>query len=152
MIRALIVVFALVLTSAPTAFAEQESLEFSSAEQETLYRQLLSEMRCLVCQNQSLSESGAGLADDLRDIVYRMVRNGASEEEITSFMVERYGDFVLYDPPMKLSTLALWVGPFIVALGGLFFLWRVLLSQRHREPLDESFHERAEQFLSGGDR
>jgi cytochrome c-type biogenesis protein CcmH len=85
--------------------------------------QLASELRCLVCQNQSLADSNADLAVDLRNQVREMLRAGRSEEEVRRFMVERYGDFVLYKPPFKASTLLLWIGPFLLlALGALVLL------------------------------
>lgn len=79
-----------------------------------------SELRCLVCQNQSLADSNANLAVDLRNQVREMVQAGRSDEEIRAFMVQRYGDFVLYKPPFKNTTALLWVGPFaLLALGAL---------------------------------
>jgi len=94
---------------------------------------LTEQLRCLVCQNQSIAESQADLAMDLKREVREMLQAGKSDAEVRDFMVERYGDFVLYDPPMKNSTLLLWLGPFIlfVAATGTFF-WR--LRRRSREP------------------
>ena len=79
---------------------------------------LAHELRCLVCQNQTLADSNAPLAVDLRDQIREQLKAGKSEREVLDFMVARYGDFVLYRPPFKASTVALWVGPFVLlALG-----------------------------------
>ena len=81
-------------------------------------KNLSAELRCLVCQNQSLADSHADLAIDLRNQVREMMQDGKSDEQIREFMVARYGDFVLYDPPVKSSTMLLWVGPFALLLVG----------------------------------
>lgn len=83
---------------------------------EQRYYSLLNELRCLVCQNQSLADSDASLAGDLRDQVKRMIAEGANDEEIKAFMTGRYGDFVLYDPPLKPSTYILWWAPFLILI------------------------------------
>ena len=96
--------------------AQDEPFLFEDAKKQVRFDSLMEEIRCLVCQNQSLADSGAGLADDLRKEAYRMISQGQSNEAIKAFMVERYGDFVLYDPPLQPSTLLLWFGPFILML------------------------------------
>jgi cytochrome c-type biogenesis protein CcmH len=94
---------------------------------------LAEELRCLVCQNQTLADSHAPLAVDLRNEIREQLAKGASEREVREFMVARYGDFVLYRPPFKASTIALWVGPFLLlALG--FFLLRRVWRRRPPEP------------------
>lgn len=130
-----------------------EQREFQSAEQERRYREIISELRCLVCQNQNLADSNAPLAADLRDIAYDMVRNGKSEEEIHAFMVNRYGDFVLYKPRFTPKTIALWAGPFALLALGLWFLLRQVrkrsaamaapagLDETEREKLDAMLGE-----------
>lgn len=88
---------------------------------ETRVTRLANELRCLVCQNQSLAESNADLAIDLKNQVREMVTAGKSDNDIRDFMVARYGDFVLYKPPVKATTVLLWLGPFLlllVAAGG----------------------------------
>lgn len=95
-------------------------------EYEDRYRYLLSELRCLVCQNQNLADSGSGLAGDLRKEVKDMLLNGASNEEILEFMSARYGDFVLYKPPVTARTYLLWFGPFVLLLVGAFSIWRIV--------------------------
>ena len=94
---------------------------------ERRYMNLLSELRCLVCQNQSLADSHAGLAGDLRDHVRRMILGGADDDEIKRFMTERYGDFVLYDPPVAPRTYMLWGAPFILLAMVVFFVFRYVL-------------------------
>ncbi|MBM3353362.1 MAG: cytochrome c-type biogenesis protein CcmH [Betaproteobacteria bacterium] len=84
------------------------------APQEARLRLLEEKLRCLVCQNQSLADSPAGLADDLRRTLREQVKSGRSDQEILDFMVARYGDFVLYKPPFKATTALLWVGPFVL--------------------------------------
>ena len=106
---------------------------FTSPENEERYRTLVDELRCLVCQNQTIAESNADLASDLRREVYRMVEDGRSEDEIAGFMVARYGDFVLYRPPLRGDTILLWAGPFLLAAIGLTVL-AVHLRRRRRAP------------------
>jgi cytochrome c-type biogenesis protein CcmH len=98
-------------------------------------------MRCLVCQNESLAGSNAELAQDLRREIYDKIQAGQSREAIIQFMVARYGDFVLYDPPLKLSTYPLWFGPFVLFGIASFFLARVLLRKKHAEESDLSEQE-----------
>ena len=87
---------------------------------------LAHEMRCLVCQNQTIAESNAPLAVDLRNQIREQLSAGKSEREVVDFMVTRYGDFVLYRPPFKATTLLLWVGPFAFLIAGFYFLLRFL--------------------------
>ena len=103
----------LALLLAAPALAVIETYEFDTPEQETLFKKMTEELRCLVCQNQNLADSNAELAVDLREKTYEMVRSGNSEAEIIEYMVARYGDFVLYRPPVKSSTLFLWLGPLL---------------------------------------
>jgi cytochrome c-type biogenesis protein CcmH len=84
------------------------------------------EMRCLVCQNESLAGSRSDLANDLRREIRALIKEGKSDEQIRSFMVERYGDFVLYRPPVKPITWLLWIGPFVILLVGIGFLFSYL--------------------------
>ncbi len=110
-------VMALALLLAAPLLA-QEPLVFESAAQEARYNDLTLELRCLVCQNQNLADSDAPLAQDLRQEIYEMMMAGQTDEQIKAFMVDRYGDFVLYRPPVQGNTLALWVMPVVLlALG-----------------------------------
>ena len=125
---------ALVLaTAAAHARSVFEPRGFTSPEHEERYYTLVDELRCLVCQNQTIAESNADLASDLRREVYRMVEDGRSEGEIAGFMVARYGDFVLYRPPLRGGTILLWAGPFLLAALGLAAL-AVYVRRRRRAP------------------
>jgi len=106
------------------------------------------ELRCLVCQNQTLAESNAPLAVDLRNQVRSQLAAGKSEKEVVDFMVARYGDFVLYRPPLKAKTVALWAGPFVFLLAGFAWLARVLRRRRAPAPqLGEADRARAAKLL-----
>jgi cytochrome c-type biogenesis protein CcmH len=98
---------------------------------ETRMKRIAAELRCLVCQNQTIADSTADLAVDLREQVRRMLRNGDSDERILQFMTERYGDFVLYRPPLKTATLLLWFGPAALLAGG-FATLAIVLRRRAR--------------------
>ena len=97
---------------------------------EAQVQRVASELRCLVCQNQTIADSHAELAQDLREQVRAMLASGKSEAEVRAFMVARYGDFVLYRPPFKATTLLLWVGPFVLLLAGIWVLRRIAIQRR----------------------
>ena len=103
-----------------------ETYTFKTPEQEAVYKGLIKELRCLVCQNQDIADSNAELAQDLRRQTYEMVMAGKSRDDVVDFMVQRYGDFVLYRPPFKIKTLLLWVGPPLFLLISLFFVVKSL--------------------------
>jgi cytochrome c-type biogenesis protein CcmH len=111
-------------------FAAIEAHTFDDPADESRYKLLINELRCLVCQNQNIADSNAELAQDLRQQTYEMIQKGLANEEIVTYMVNRYGDFVLYRPPVKRSTILLWVGPFII----LFFAIMVLIKVIRRSP------------------
>ncbi len=100
----------------------QEPMVFDTAEQESRFKQLTLELRCTVCQNQNLADSDAQLAHDLRAEVHKMLMAGKSDDEIKQFMVQRYGDFVLYKPPVQTNTYLLWVAPALLLLIGALVL------------------------------
>ncbi len=109
---------------------------------------LAQELRCLVCQNQTLADSNAPLAVDLRNQIREQLQGGASERDVIDYMVARYGDFVLYRPPLKATTLALWIGPFVLLLLGALLLWRRISRRRAPVPaLSEAERARAAQLL-----
>jgi len=116
--------YSLAVMSAPI-----ETFQFDSPEKEKVFHKLSEELRCLVCQNQNIAESNADLAKDLRLEIYTMLNHGKSEEEIVDFMVQRYGDYVLYRPPFKPMTWLLWFGPAIAFPFGLVFVVRFMKSQ-----------------------
>jgi cytochrome c-type biogenesis protein CcmH len=145
--KKLILLFLLLCST--SLWAGVEVHKFDNPEQEEQYKRLVTELRCLVCQNQNLADSNADLAQDLRQEVYEMIQNGATDQEIINFMVARYGDFVLYRPPFKATTAFLWVGPFIILLGG-FVILLVFIRKRRQATtveLDESAQARARQLL-----
>jgi cytochrome c-type biogenesis protein CcmH len=104
-------------------------LEHEDAHQQKRYLELIKELRCLVCQNQSLADSHSGLAQDLRNEVYKMVAEGLPDEEIINYLVTRYGDFVLFRPPLKDTTLVLWFGPFILLVVGILVVFLFVRSR-----------------------
>lgn len=107
------------------AFAEAQPLGDDPAVEARL-KALSTELRCLVCQNQTLSDSSAPLAEDLRREIRALIAKGMSDQEITEYLVVRYGDFVRYRPPVKSQTLLLWIGPTVLLLAGLGSLWWAL--------------------------
>ena len=108
----------LILLLTFSVYAQQEPLVFESQQQQDRFDKLTLELRCLVCQNQNLADSDAPLAHDLRREVYEMVQSGQNNEDIKRFLVERYGDFVLYRPPVQNNTYLLWLGPLLLLIGG----------------------------------
>jgi cytochrome c-type biogenesis protein CcmH len=112
---------------------------------------LAANLRCLVCQNESLASSHAELAEDLRREVREQIRAGKTDQEITDYLVVRYGDFVLYEPPMKSYTVLLWFGPFVLLLAGAGVLFYQLRRRRETVPeanLSAEAHERAAALLN----
>lgn len=119
-----------------------EVREFRDDAERVRYEALLSELRCLVCQNQSLADSDADLARDLRDEVYNMIRQGRSASEAAQFLTDRYGDFVLYKPPIKPVTYLLWGAPLVFVGAGLL-VWFTQRRRASSEPADFSEQEHA---------
>ena len=116
--------------------AQDTQPPLETVEQQSLYRKLLEEVRCMVCQNQNLRDSNAPLAKDMRRELRRMVEEGASEADVKQFLLDRYGDYVLYRPRLAPNTLVLWAGPgvlLIVALGAL----ALVIRRRTRMPIPE---------------
>jgi len=91
---------------------------------------IANELRCLVCQNQTIADSNADLAVDLKNQIRTQLSQGRTQAEILAYMVQRYGDFVLYRPPLKASTWFLWLGPFVILLLAFFFLWRQIQARK----------------------
>jgi cytochrome c-type biogenesis protein CcmH len=112
---------------------------------------LSQELRCLQCQNQTLADSPAGLAEDLRREIRIQMRAGKSDEEIIVFLTQRYGDFILYRPRVTAATYLLWFGPFVLLLGGLIVLFRYIKQRRDsisEQPLTDDERRRAEELLA----
>jgi cytochrome c-type biogenesis protein CcmH len=124
----------LLAASAALALAGEAQPVAANAALEEHVMAISEELRCLVCQNQTIADSHAELAIDLKNQVREKIQQGMSDKDIVDYMVQRYGDFVLYRPPVKTSTWLLWFGPFILLIGGIFFL--VLRLRRGRAPVD----------------
>ena len=145
-----------VLAAAFTAAAVQPDEMLKDPALEARARALSAEIRCVVCQNQSIDDSEASLAHDLRVLVRDQIRQGRSDDEIRDFLVERYGTFVLLDPPFQGSTLLLWLGPAIVLIAGAAGIAAYFRSRRRTaptaEPLSDEELARVERLLGDGDR
>lgn len=128
------VVLAVVYTAGPAAAAVFEPREFKSPQDEVRYKSIIHELRCPKCQNQNIAESDAPLSKDLRREAFRLIGEGRSDSEILDYMVTRYGDFVLYRPPFKAVTLALWLGPALLVVLGLVLLWRTMRGLNRQAP------------------
>lgn len=118
------------------AYAIDEGQAFDDPEMQARYERIISEVRCLVCQNQTIRDSNVFLASDLRREIRRLLGEGKSDAEISEFLVTRYGDFVLYRPPMRGKTLILWLAPFLLIGFGLVVVIRVLRG-RMSMPIDD---------------
>ena len=130
------------LLSQPLVFAGVELRKFDNDDYRQRYHYLIEELRCLVCQNQNLADSHAQLAHDLRDIIYEMINQGKSNQEIIDYMVARYGEFVLYKPPLDQNTFLLWTGPAILTILLLVFVFRFIRNRAKAAPLELSDEER----------
>jgi len=126
--RRIIVLLMLLCTQ---ALAEQP-LVFDDPEQEARFNELTFELRCTVCQNQSLADSDAPLAQDLREEIYSMMLAGRTDEQIKAFLVDRYGDFVLYQPPLQSNTVALYALPGVLLLGGAVIVFFVIRNRNRK--------------------
>ena len=131
-----LIVLLIVALASTSSLAIDQDRRFDDPEMQARYEKLISEVRCLQCQNQSIKDSNVTLAADLRREIARMIDEGQTDEQIAEFLVTRYGEFALYRPRMTGKTIILWVVPFILVLLGLIALVRVL---RHRMslPIDE---------------
>jgi len=131
--RPFMLAWMLLLASAAQAVIEVK--EFDDPAKQEIYEELIDELRCLVCQNQNLAASNADLAKDLRRQSYKMIQQGSSKSEVVDYMVDRYGDFVLYRPPFKANTLALWLGPVVFLVMGLLIV--TFIARRRAATLEE---------------
>jgi len=123
-LRSITLILVAFVLSSTFCFAAIEAVQFENQQLETRYQDLIAELRCLVCQNQNLADSNASLAKDLRHKTEQMLKAGKTNQEILSYMQQRYGDFVLYRPPLTAGTSLLWLGPFVLlflAATGLIF-------------------------------
>lgn len=115
----------LILAGAGSVGAAEDVQAFSSDEKRQRFHELVAELRCPKCQNQTLADSNSPIAQDLRGEIYRMLEDGKTDSEIVDFLVARYGEFVMYRPPVKNTTLILWLTPLLLVVIGIGILWRV---------------------------
>ncbi len=151
-IATLVLVLALVTPAAARA-AEAVPTEMDPVKAARAVK-LAEKLRCLVCQNQSIADSNAELANDLRGQIREQIAAGKSDDEIVSYMVNRYGDFVLYQPPLKATTLLLWAGPALLLVAGALVLARSLRRRQAAADVALTDEEKAqaERLLAGNDR
>jgi len=142
-----LLLFLLLLIQTTVVQARIEAYEFDDPRKEADYKVLINELRCLVCQNQNLASSNADLAKDLRRQTYEMLQQNKSREEVVDYMVARYGDFVMYRPPLKASTLLLWLGPFALLVIVLIVVIRKMSRKQQLIAPDESALARAKDLL-----
>jgi cytochrome c-type biogenesis protein CcmH len=145
-----ILILVLISLAAPALAKEAKPVEDPQIEQRM--QALTQQLRCLVCQNETLADSHADLAEDLRKEIREQMKAGKSDQEIIAFLTQRYGDFVLYKPPVKATTYLLWFGPFVLLLGGTLLLYRYVKHRREiiqDQPLTAAEHKRAEELLRG---
>ena len=112
---------------------------------------LTEQLRCMVCQNETLDASRADLAENLRKEIREQIKAGKSDQEIIAFLTQRYGDYVLYNPPVKKTTYLLWFGPFVLLIGGTAVLYRYVRNRREmikETPLSADERKRAEEILN----
>lgn len=133
-----------------SAMAATDLYEFETPEQEQRFRVLLDELRCPKCQNQSLADSDAGIAQDMRVRVESMIKEGKSDEEIVDYFVSRYGDFVSYRPPVTPTTSILWLAPLLLLGSGAVVI--VLLLRRASARVDDNDAADESDANQGGDR
>lgn len=133
--RALLLTLLLLLAMAPAVQAQvaidTTPLTFEDAAQERRFHRLVAELRCVMCQNQSLADSNAQIAHDLRREVLLLMQQGNSDAEIKDYLVARYGDFVLYRPRVDPRTWLLWFGPLLLIAAGGGVIWHILRTRRH---------------------
>jgi len=144
-----LVLVAIVLVFACVSLAK-EAQPAENAQIEQRMKALTEQLRCLVCQNETLADSRADLAEDLRREIRKEIKDGKSDQEIIAFLTQRYGDFILYNPPVKSTTYLLWFGPFVVLLAGIAVLYRYLGLRKKMisdRPLTTAERKQAEELL-----
>ena len=147
--KILLVTILFTLSFLPAVYAQvAQPIEDPAIEQRM--KHLTKELRCLVCQNETLADSQAPLAEDLRREIREQIKAGKTDKEILAYATQRYGDFVLYNPPVKATTYLLWFGPFVLLIGGTAFLYRYVKRRRdliETKPLTADERSRAEKLL-----
>lgn len=146
----LLLLFVCLIASATFAQVRRERPVPDDPALEKRLQNLSQELRCLVCQNETLAESRADLAEDLRDEIRQQMKAGKSDKEIVAFLTERYGQFILYRPQVTPATYLLWFGPFVLLLVGLVVLFAYIKQRRElipEQPLSSDERKRAEDML-----
>ncbi len=147
-----VILFLLLSSTFFAALAQEARPIAEDPELEKRLQNLSQELRCLVCQNETLAESRADLAVDLRNQIREQMKAGKSDKEIIAFLTARYGDFILFRPPVRPTTYLLWFGPFVLLLAGLALLFRYVRQRRDLivdQPLSLAERRRAEELLQG---
>jgi len=137
--------------SSPAQAEVDEVYDFKTRAEEQRYQELISELRCPKCQNQNIADSNAPISKDMRDQVYRLMQNGATNDEIVNALVSRFGEFVQYKPPVDKRTIVLWAFPAIAVIGGFLVVAGIVLRSRRREQepaLSDDEKTRAEGIFS----
>ena len=150
-LRLVSILFICLLASVVVAQVQEEEIPSDDPVIEQRLANLSKQLRCLQCQNQTLADSPAGLAADLRREIRVQMKAGKSDQEIIAFLTQRYGDFILYKPRVTFTTYLLWFGPFVLLLGGLYVLFRYIKQRRDlisEQPLTADEHRRAEELLA----
>jgi len=149
------VLIALLCALINVAQAKVEVVQFDDPSQQTLYKRLIDELRCLVCQNQNLADSNADLAIDLRKKVRVLINDGKTYDDVVEFMVSRYGEFVMYRPPFNRSTIFLWLSPAVLLISVFsIVIWRKRSSSRAStigSEFDKEHHEKVRALLQAQD-
>ena len=146
--RPLFFISLLLCLFASSSYSAIENFEFNDPDKEQLFRELTKVLRCPKCQNQNISDSNAGLAQDLRKKTYQLVNEGQTEEQVIDYMVERFGNFVVYDPPMTIATIFLWIGPLFFILFAGYFVYQQVKKQPEELELDPAEKKRLEKILA----
>ena len=137
-----------------SVLANIEAYQFDSIAEEDKFKKMIKELRCPKCQNQNLSDSNAPLAKDLRQKVYNMVKQGKAEQEITQYMIDRYGNFITYRPPMTIGTMILWFGPFFLLISALIMMTMRIKNKTAdlNQPLTEEEKHRLQSIMKQHDK
>ncbi len=139
------IIFLLLIIPIQLYAVDKNPIEFANVEQEERFSNLINELRCVVCQNQSVADSNAELAQDVRDLVRNKILEGKTDLQITDFLVDRYGDFVLYNPPLKPKTYVLWLGPLVLVL--LAFIVFIYIIRSHAKSTPSTLTEKERNII-----
>jgi cytochrome c-type biogenesis protein CcmH len=139
------IIFLLLIIPIQLYAVDKNPIEFANVEQEERFSNLINELRCVVCQNQSVADSNAELAQDVRDLVRNKILEGETDLQITDFLVDRYGDFVLYNPPLKPKTYVLWLGPLVLVL--LAFIVFIYIIRSHAQSTPSTLTEKERNII-----